>query len=244
VILVTGRSNGGTRVPIRLLREALVKGDKSGSVGGENDTYCIMQFSHRWVEKYALYGETDEMVDAWTEVLGELKDDGVAKEARMTYYLPFVDRHTPDLKVIHIIRDIRDHIVLEGSERGGRVDNRCGNIFSLLSDRQVEYMSRSEVIAWEWVRRHIMSHEYGINRMGDRYMFLRLEDIVEEPVEHAKKILAFADRGADPASVSDWIRPRESIGRWRKRADEMEKGVWAKAVGIARPALVRFGYTE
>jgi hypothetical protein len=225
MILVSGYGRGGTRVPMRILREAGLNGDKSGGLGGTNDTYCIMQFAHdHWDKSTLQIKDTLEMVSAWQDVMNELNtaEQDVAKDTRLVFFLPTIHRLTPDLKFLHIVRDGRDIAVQE-------------EIHVSNSDHvrkvQVETIRK-------WNVGQLVAAKYAeVNMNKDNYLLVRLEDIIENKDVMARKILDFGGvGGVDIDTIVYWITKRKSVGAGRKseHADALTEEAYE--------SLERFGY--
>ncbi len=147
--------------------------------------------------------------------------------------LPFLRRHFPGLRFIHVVRDGRD-MAFSGNQRQTR---RYGPVLTPgLAPGPVgsaAYWSAANLYA-----------AAGGAAMGEAYYVVRLEDLCAEPTKATYAMLRWAGLVADGTPVDDvsWaeqiVRAPSSLGRWRtseyERLDEV--------VAAAAPGLAAFGY--
>jgi len=215
VIGATGGS--GTRVVTRILREA---GLFTGAELNESeDAWKFGDYSDRWVDVYLSHGghalpagvERAMLDDLGTLLLEHCSqlEPGQPwgwKEPRSIYLLPFFHRHLPALRFLHVVRDGRD-MALSVNQNQLRKHGDAAPIPSGLSEQ-----ARSMAL-WSWV--NLAAARYGEERLGERYLRIRFEDLCARPVEVAGSILGFFEIRGDPAAASDAVVPPGSLGRWR-----------------------------
>lgn len=120
-----------------------------------------------------------------------------------------VDRlsaHIPELKYIHVARS--------GLDMAHSANQNQLNLWgpTVLGDDHAAN-PRNSLRFWRWAHERIL----GIGRtMGDRFLFVRFEDLCLDPARYAQAILSFAGVRHDQSAVDRAIQlvaPPESIGR-------------------------------
>jgi hypothetical protein len=89
---------------------------------------------------------------------------------------------------------------------------------------------------WSWV--NLDAKRYGEDRLGDRYLRVRFEDLCERPAEVAGLLLRFLGLDADAAPLAAEITPPPSLGRWRTE----DPAVVAELESVGGRALRELGY--
>ena len=178
-------------------------------------------------------------VYAW---LMRIHADGDLRFAEKTpsnsFVIPFLARAFPDALFIHIVRDGRDatasHLrqpwLLSSSSAMNRREPggyRYGpdSRFWVERERRVEFESTTDAhrCIWSW-RRHTEAALVDGRRLATRYLEVRYEDLVGNPLEQARVILEFlqvrdqASARAFSAALSE--AQAGSIGRWRRELDD------------------------
>ncbi len=151
------------------------------------------------------------------------------KEPRSIYLLPFLHRHLPALRFLHVVRDGRD-MALSGNQNQLRKHGGAAPI-----PRDGSEPERSMAL-WSWV--NLAAARYGEERLGDRYLRIRFEDLCARPVEVAGVVLGFFGIDGDASLALDAVQAPASLGRWRS-------GSAARVAALeeqGREALVELGY--
>jgi len=187
-------------------------------------------------------------------VVQPMRINGVApvsvwKSIESTGRSGLIARSVPQLKVIHLLRHPCGQIasILRG-EVGGRFSDDCAasqdwDLFSMLCEtpqaqrhgldmqrlREMDGISR---LAWRWV----LFNEKAMNELGEleNACSVRYEDFCLEPLQEARKLLAFAGLGWD-AAVEQFLQGSVSasgdsyysvyrdaareVDRWRERLE-------------------------
>jgi hypothetical protein len=151
------------------------------------------------------------------------------KEPRSIYLLPFLHRHLPALRFLHVVRDGRD-MALSANQNQLRKHGDAALIPADLPPR-----TRS-IALWSWV--NLEAKRYGEEELGPRYLRIRFEDLCEGPSEITARILEFVALGGDAHELAGAVVPPSSLGRWRT-ADEALVGELQRVAG---DALVELGY--
>jgi len=238
---VVGATGGsGTRVVARVLREA---GLFTGSDLNESeDAWKLGDFSDRWINVWlshrdgalpaeverAMVTDLESLLREHCESLGPGQPWGW-KEPRSIYLLPFYHRHLPALRFLHVVRDGRD-MALSTNQNQLRKHGRAAPIPADLPE-PVRSMA-----LWSWV--NLTAARYGNERLGDRYLRIRYEDLCTRPVEVASDVLGFFGIAGDATPALDAVSAPASLGRWRAESPELIAAL--EEQGAA--ALVELGY--
>jgi sulfotransferase family protein len=151
------------------------------------------------------------------------------KEPRSIYLLPFIHRHLPALRFLHVVRDGRDMALSENQNQL----RKHGDAVPLPDG--LSPAARS-IALWSWV--NLEASRYGEERLGDRYFRVRFEDLCERPAEVTARILDFFALEAAPASLAGEVAPPASLGRWRTESTALV----AELERVGGHALVELGY--
>jgi hypothetical protein len=241
---IVGATGGsGTRVVARVLRRA---GFYVGTELNESeDAWKLGDYSDRWINTYlsrrggALPGEVE------TAMLGDLSEalrDHCApigheprrwgwKEPRCIYLLPFFHRHLPALRFLHVVRDGRD-MALSQNQNQLRKHGDAAPIPTDLAPAE------RSIALWSWV--NLEAKRYGEERLGNRYLRVRFEDLCERPAEVVAPVLRFLELEGDPHALAEEVTPPPSLGRWRSA----DAGTIGKLERVAGAALSELGYAS
>jgi hypothetical protein len=216
VIGATGGS--GTRVVARVLRDA---GLFTGTELNESeDAWKLGDYSDRWINGYlSETGDEPAFERAMLDDLTELLIDHCAalapghgwgwKEPRSIFLLPFFHRHLPALRFLHLVRDGRD-MALSTNQNQLRKHGTAAPI-----PPDLPPPARS-IALWSWI--NLRAARYGEERLGDRYLRIKFEDLCARPVEIAGDILRFFDVAGDPGLALDAVVEPNSLGRWQRES--------------------------
>ena len=141
-------------------------------------------------------------------------------------------------------------------ERRSRHDYRLKVFFgrSDLEEWNGVAMKRSDVMAnryllqmQSWIRNVTVAREAG-RRLGPRYLEIRYEDLVTDPVEVVSGVLEFAGLEM-PDATARWVKDSArttSLQKWRDAGSwaEDRRADFARAVEHGRPLLTELGYME
>jgi len=241
VIGATGGS--GTRVVARIVRDG---GMFIGSnLNAYEDALPFGEYSDRWINEFVaaagapapedllvpMRADLDSLVRSH---LADLPSSAAAwgwKEPRSIYYLPFLDAAMPSLRFVHFVRDGRDMAFSENQNQLVKHGD------AVLGDdlRKAKKPVRSIAV---WSRVNEAAADYGEQRLGDRYLRVRFEDLCTNPLETVRSITEFFGLDSDTEEAAVAVRPPDTIGRWQLR----RKGIVDDLHRTAEPALARFGY--
>lgn len=241
VIGATGGS--GTRVVARIVRESgLFTGRE---LNAYEDALPFGEYSDRWINEFVdRAGEPapDDLLARMRADLDSLVRGHLAglppsarawgwKEPRSIYYLPFLDAAMPSLRFLHFVRDGRDMAFSENQNQLVKHGS------AVLGDelRKAKTPVRSIAV---WSRVNEAAADYGEERLGDRYLRVRFEDLCAEPAGTVRAIVDFFGLDGDAEAAAAAVRPPDTLGRWQLR----RKGVVEELHRTAEPALARFGY--
>ena len=206
------------------------------------DAWKFGDYSDRWINTYLSHKDEPMPVKVERSMLAELAvlvrehcrplDAGQPwgwKEPRSVYLLPFFDRHLPALRFLHVVRDGRD-MALSTNQNQLRKHGNSAPIPSNLP------ASARSITLWSWV--NLRAARYGEERLGDRYLRIRFEDLCARPAEIAGDILRFFGLAGDPAVALEVIAVPTSLSRWRAESPE----TIAALEEHGGQALVELGY--
>jgi hypothetical protein len=151
------------------------------------------------------------------------------KQPRSIHLLPILEATFPGMRLLHVLRDGRDvafgktiHLELTGHY----------SVPSDLRDRPPPVQ-----MAALWSTANELAADFGEQRLGERYMRVRLEDLCHSPAEVGTAVATYA---ASPpkGDVAPLVRRPSSLGRWR----EADPGLRSEVTRIEATTLERFGY--
>lgn len=230
----------GTRVVARILREG---GLFTGGVLNESgDAWKLGDYSDRWINVYLLAGGapppeveqlmladlSDVLFDHCAPVAGAGAPWGW-KEPRSIYLLPFLRRHLPELRFLHVVRDGRD-MALSANQNQLRKHGPAAGILPGAPEAL-----RSIAL---WSRVNLDAARLGREALGERYLRVRFEDVCADPGETAKHVLGWAGLAGDASAAVEAVEPPPSLGRWH----EADAAVVAELESVGRDALRELGY--
>jgi Sulfotransferase family len=242
VIGATGGS--GTRVVARIVREGgLFTG---ADLNAYEDALPFGAYSDRRVNEFigeagrpasedlleGMRTDLDSLVRAHLADLPPTAGAWGWKEPRSIYYLPFLDAAMPSVRFLHFVRDGRDMAFSENQTQLVK----HGDVLLRDELRKAKTPVRSVAV---WSRVNSAAADYGEERLGDRYLRVRFEDLCARPADVLERIFEFFGLAGDPAAAAGQVRPPDTLGRWHRR----RQGVVDDLQRVAGPALARFGYS-
>ena len=243
--LVIGATGGsGTRVVAAIARRAGVF--LGTRLNESNDALDLAEYLDRWIGAYRLRHGADPLARA--ELLRAMATDLAAvlrrhcaalpdgapwgwKEPRSMFVLPFLARLFPELRFVHVVRDGRDMAFSPNQNQ-----RRKHAEVVLGPPRPAEPPEARSIALWATVNRE--AADFGEERLRERYLRIRFEELCEEPERQVRRLLDFLGLDADAAALADEPAAPQSIGRWRHR----DPALVAELEREAGPALERFGY--
>jgi Sulfotransferase family len=253
-----GTGGSGTRVVTEILSSAGVfMGSRLNRSG---DALDLAKFDLRWGKPYLAAEQAGEIppfeqmeADLQSSVRDHLRGYDPAagpwgwKHPHAYLLLPWLDTVIPDLRFVHVIRDgrrmVRSHNQNQ-PQRYGEVTLDPDSMASSSKVRAVEF--------WSWANER--AADYGEQRMDERYMRMRFEDICADPQTECARLIAFAYDGAqapeadvaqaaqlvsDPTERSSPLSMRR-LKRFARQLDYQRRG--RKIERAAQHSLKRFGY--
>ena len=146
--------------------------------------------------------------------------------------LPFLHRHLPELRFLHVVRDGRDMAL---SSNQNQLLKHGAAVGVTSPGRSVPEQS---IALWSWI--NLEAARYGLNALGERYLRVRLEDLCREPIAVTTGILDFFGLQASPTEMAAEVVSPMSLGRWRD-ADPL---LVERLQRIGGEALTEFGYSR
>ncbi len=152
------------------------------------------------------------------------------KNPRSLWLLPFLVSQFPKLRFIHMIRDARDMMLSE-------------NIYFLRQHGHwllgPDWWRNPEAAQLElWRQSNNRVLEFAHKYLKDRYYMVRYEDLCQKPAETVAALMNFLGLpNADVTPLTEGIRDRGNIGRWRQAGTNVPD-----LVAGMQADLQRFGY--
>jgi hypothetical protein len=228
VIGATGGS--GTRVIARVVQQA---GMYVGSdLNRSEDALDFGAFSDRWIDRHERGEETPAMVEELRALVARQHAEAAGrpwgwKEPRSLYLLGLLDEQLPGLRFLHVVRDGRDMAL-----SSNQVQLRKHGDAVLGAGAEPEALR--SIALWRAI--NLRAAETG-ERMGDRYLRLRFEDLCAEPERRVAEVLRFFGLEGDAERIAaEEVQAPPSLGRWR------DSDLRAALTERAADALARFGY--
>lgn len=208
------------------------------------DAWKLGDYSDRWINAYLSHRDAlpsaveREMLDDLEALLADHCAPIVAKprawgwkEPRSIFLLPFLHRHLPQLRFLHVVRDGRD-MALSANQNQLRKHGDATPIPAGLP------AAARSISLWSWV--NLEARRYGEEHLGDRYLRIRFEDLCARPPDVVELVLGFFGLDGDPRALAAEVSPPPSLGRWRTE-DAAVVGELERAAGHA---LQELGYAS
>lgn len=234
-VVIGGTGGSGTRLFARLARAA---GFHLGAdLNISEDQLEIADFYDRWLNRWLLDPDGCDAPMrihlAWViERHRAGRPEGEPwgwKEPRSIFLLRFLDAALQGMRFVHVVRDGRDMAFSKN-----RHQLRKHGATFLGSEGE---LSPHRSIAL-WARLNGGAADYGEGRMGERYLRLRFEDMLDDPDREAARLARFLQADQRRLAGAVALEPPASAGAWRRRDPETIAGLER----VAGEALGRFGY--
>lgn len=154
------------------------------------------------------------------------------KKPRIISILPLLHNLFPNMKFLHLVRDIRD-MAFSGNQSAIK---DCSEMLLSPSERKWSQPLQSITL---WTRLNLLAADYGEQKMPGQYLRVRFEDICFNSVPTIERIFDFFGLSGEPSEIASMeISPPDTIGRWRSQDPE----IIAALHRISGLLLQRFGY--
>jgi hypothetical protein len=239
---VVGATGGsGTRAVARILRQGgLFIGSR---LNDSEDAVDLGEYSDVWINAFVSFrtrGVPDQLAKVMrvhlrailsTHCTGALPEQKWGwKEPRSIFLLPFLHEALPTLRFLHVVRDGRDMAL---SENQNQLRKHGGAYLGRPTD------ARSPLDSIElWARLNLETARYGAERLEDRYLRIRYEDLCSDPVSTASDVFGFFGLDGDPEVAAREVRRWGASGRWTAQ----DPAAIAQLEQRAGEALREFGY--
>jgi hypothetical protein len=240
--LIGATGGSGTRAVARIAQRAglYIGIDLNDSF----DAIAFGAYSDRWINAFTPHRDGPlpaaldyAMLDDLRDVLADHLEPIAAaprpwgwKEPRSIYLLPFLHRHLPALRFLHVVRDGRDMALSSNQNQL----QRHGAVIGL--PRDIPDPAVQSITLWNWING--VTAAYGRDNMGGAYLRVRFEDLCDNTVGVTAKVLSFFGLEADAEAVSDEVAVPSSLGRWR----EADPALVAAMTEAAGRTLAELGY--
>jgi Sulfotransferase family len=241
--VIGGTGGSGTRVIARIAESA---GMFIGTdLGPALDARCLKPYLTRWINDYWPYWERRLPAESEEAMVGGLQVAVMAhcatlppataawgwKAPRSIFLLPFLDRHLPNLRFLHLLRDGRD---MAFSSIRAPLRNHGPAVLEP-AEQSLPHALRAIVL---WERVNVRAADYGEQRLGSRYLRVRFEDLCRDPVAGIRRILDFFGLPAMAEDLTQFVETPVSMGRFRAENPRLV----ARLEDAGGAALARFGY--
>ena len=253
-MIIGGVGGSGSRALTRAVMD--LRWFMAANHNNAHDALDVVDFDYRWTPVY-LNGEPDVATmrrEFDEEVLPKLLPDGRWgwKHNPSVHLLAFYAERFPDLRFIHLIRDGRDIAVaktgarahamrlgqalLDGDPTPVTTDypGWRGRPFTTASG---EPEGSPERLAALWATTNRQAADLGERLLGNRYLRVRLEDLIDRPRDGIRLIADFLGMTDIPPEAEKVFERPPSAGAWKG------KDV-TTAVEKMRDELDRFGYLD
>ncbi len=156
------------------------------------------------------------------------------KGPRSMFMLPYFASELPAFVFLHLIRDGRDMAL---SRNRGQMRHYAA-LFGEPPRQPMELAA-----ARLWTKANMEVADWAEANLAGRYRRIRYEDLCRRPREELAAVLDFLGwpvAGADVDRMALEVRPAAGIGRWQGADPDLG----GRIEEIARPALIRFGYSR
>lgn len=246
--VVVGATGGsGTRVLVRLLLRADVF--MGANRNPAEDSRDFVELHDRWINSVvagpqalrvedwkAFDGEFRACVARLRSALADTRGRWGWKEPRAVFLLPFLHRHYPEMRFIHVVRDGRD-MALSKNQNQLR---KHGDAFLGVAERAMSARLRSILL---WSRNNVAAADYGETHMPGAYLRVRFEDLCADPLDVTRRIYAFLGLEYNPdlvSAASAEVQAPSSLGRGLREGREELSRLPEEVVS----ALRRFGFSS
>ena len=118
-----------------------------------------------------------------------------------------LDDELPGLRFLHVVRDGRDMAFSDNQVQLRKHGD------AVLGPARGEPEPERSIALWREI--NLRAAEHG-ERLGERYLRVRFEDLAAEPVATARRILAFLGLDGDAERIAaEEVGAPDTIGRWR-----------------------------
>lgn len=159
------------------------------------------------------------------------------------HVLPVIAQMFPEARCVHLVRDGRDvafsPFVAPKANFWRKIYFNDDRIYSWrgLGMTQRAYRAHGHLFnAARWVNSVTLGRAHG-SMLGDRYIEVRYESLVCDPLGEMSRLAAFLD--IEPSGVTlEHAVSAGSVGKWRRRSPRQ----LAQVRGVLEPTLAAFGY--
>lgn len=239
-LIIGGTGGSGTRVIMRIVQSAGV--DMGSRLNETDDAVAFFAFHNFWVnqaffgldrklpppERRAMDRQFRECLHIHCEKMQESEQWGW-KTPRSLLLLPFLHRHFPALRFIHVIRDGRDMALSKNQ-------NQLRDHGAAILGRQIDVSNPLDSFAF-WLKTNNAAADYGERILRRQYLRLRFEDVFTNTTEICERLWEFIGLKGDLSLAG--IVPPKTIGRWKDAPPEIKQAFNE----LGEESLRRFGYT-
>lgn len=239
-IVVGGNGHSGTRLFAEILMQCGINMGIAGiSYAKKSIDLNVRGMMNRWMKPYLL-GLTDEEASKMQRqfarrirlLLPFRSGPWGFKNPRAMFLLPMYCEMFQDLHYIHVIRDGRDLCF-------GNPFVHSPAYWSFVTEEESKTLSAEERMIKFWGASNRRVQAFGREKLRERYLEIRFEDICDHPEKEIKRIVQFIGQSdRDTEDLVSMVRKPKSIGRWKT----FDKTAVESVLRIGSEDLEYFGY--
>lgn len=242
-IVIGGTGGSGTRIFMRVVRSVGV--DMGTLLNESEDSISLTEFCDQWINKLptgdvanltaseqaAIDAEFLQCIEKHCAYMSTGTQWGW-KYPRTIYLLPFVYRHFPQMRFVHVIRDGRDMAFSVNQ-------NQLYKHGAAVLGRDIDPTSPQDSFEL-WTKVNNAAADFGMQVLKERYIRIQFEELVMRPLPTMQKLWNFLQLSPGSQLPELEIKVPATIGRWQQADQE----VVSKLLLKGSQSLQRFGYLE
>ena len=203
---VFGYAHSGTRLPQMLLKNTGLRIGDQSNMGASHDVRQTL-YDFQSIGHAGKYDNREKSLLKNIEIFKDGHDNWSLKECSIMLPggIEFLVDHFDDFTCIMMIRDPRDNILIEIG---------YAEMFpNVVKDYGTDDFWERRMIHWLAVNKYGISYR---KKLGDRFLLVNHEQLINNPITGAKKILDFLKIDANPEDlIGKFIKP-ESTGKYKR----------------------------
>ncbi|MBE9191780.1 sulfotransferase [Gloeocapsopsis crepidinum LEGE 06123] len=242
-IVIGGTGGSGTRVFTRAVDNAGV--DMGKILNGSEDALALTEFCDKWIDiahngkdAYLTASEQAAMDAEFLKCIEKHCAHMPAginwgwKYPRTIYLLPFIYRHFPQMRFIHVVRDGRD-MAFSGNQ------NQLRKHGAAVLGRDIAEMNPQDSFEL-WLKVNNFAADFGNKFLGKRYIRLQFEELVLQTLPTVRQLWKFLQVPLEREMPDLEIIVPPTIGRWQQADAEIVHSLMLQG----EESLRRFGYID
>jgi hypothetical protein len=266
-LVIVGMDGCGASIVARILRRAgLFLGEDLNT--DHFNAAALVEFDYHWTPPFLAWSQNgrpagirfaemrEQMIECRVRHVGDLHGDrGWGwKHGPSMHLLAFYEQALPGLRVVHVLRDGRAAALAHGAAR-----RHTFRLAGAVLDGDAESVGRDSP-AWRgralthaggpeatparqaafWAASNRATADFGERVLGERYLCVRIEDLLARPAEEIERLLTFTQLRSPLTELIGELPRGEPADAWMSRSPS-EREVFARWMA---PELLRFGYVR